>query len=263
MARKKSPRYPSMDLQESLEKAVSLYKENHLHAIPNDAAAQSMGYSNANNGSALSAMASLRYFGLVERAGPGMLAASKDVEIFEYAPSKEAKKALLRKWLLTPPVFQKLFDKYGAHLPSDAAIKYDLIQMEFLPAAAQSCLTSFKNSLTFASPESEEQTAVTTENPAPSSTQDTDTENDIDEVTDTSDKAASPVREILARRLLSQTTSSEPEQSGSESKQLSNDRIPVRLRHGRKAWLEIPTPFFEEDKQQLINQINLIMTDEH
>jgi len=40
------------------------------------------------------------------------------------------------------------------------------------------------------------------------------------------------------------------------------DRIPVRLPGGRRAFLEIPSPFFEADKERLKNQIDLLLTED-
>lgn len=38
------------------------------------------------------------------------------------------------------------------------------------------------------------------------------------------------------------------------------DQIPVRLPGGRRAWLIIPTPFFDADKARLKAQIDLLLT---
>jgi hypothetical protein len=40
------------------------------------------------------------------------------------------------------------------------------------------------------------------------------------------------------------------------------DRIPVRLGGGRRAWLEIPVPFYEADKKRLKSQIDLLLTED-
>ena len=40
------------------------------------------------------------------------------------------------------------------------------------------------------------------------------------------------------------------------------DRIPVRLNGGRRAWLEIPTPFYLADKKRLNAQIELLLTED-
>lgn len=42
----------------------------------------------------------------------------------------------------------------------------------------------------------------------------------------------------------------------------SYDRIPVRLSAGRKAWLEIPTPFYAADKARLKAQIDLLLAED-
>jgi hypothetical protein len=36
----------------------------------------------------------------------------------------------------------------------------------------------------------------------------------------------------------------------------------VRLDQSRRAWLEIPTPFYEADKKRLKAQIDLLLTDD-
>jgi hypothetical protein len=40
------------------------------------------------------------------------------------------------------------------------------------------------------------------------------------------------------------------------------DKIPVRLSGGRRAWLIIPTPFFESDKARLKAQIDLLLSED-
>jgi hypothetical protein len=42
----------------------------------------------------------------------------------------------------------------------------------------------------------------------------------------------------------------------------SVDRIPIRLRGGRRAWLEIPTPFYAADKERIKLQVDLLLTEE-
>ncbi|MEY4210523.1 MAG: hypothetical protein RLZ92_903, partial [Pseudomonadota bacterium] len=46
------------------------------------------------------------------------------------------------------------------------------------------------------------------------------------------------------------------------SEPINIDKIPVRLFGGRRAWLHIPTPFYEADKSRLKAQIDLLITEE-
>ncbi|MEQ8391420.1 MAG: hypothetical protein RIB30_10540 [Thalassospira sp.] len=239
--KKKSPRYPSLSLEDALTKAIQLYEANHLHPIANDAAAQSMGYAGANNGASLSALAALKYYGLVDRSGSGKLAASKDLETFQYAPNSSERRKLLQKWLLSPKVFEDIHNKYEGNLPSDAAIKYDLIKMGFIPDKAETCLKTYKASLNFVDREAA----------------------DNDEI-DSSQEVHSQRMSVMPEKQENKNDPSGETYQGPtrHAADIYTDRIPVRLQGGRKAWLEIPTPFYKNDKLQLVKQIELLITDD-
>ena len=66
-ARKKSPRAPLIALDKAIEGAIKIYEKEHRHAAPTEAVAQHLGYKSANSGTALRTIASIRYFGLLER----------------------------------------------------------------------------------------------------------------------------------------------------------------------------------------------------
>ncbi len=232
--RKKSPRAPSLPLEEALTRALLVYGKENRHEVPVEVVAQDMGYSGAKNGTALAALASLRYFGLVERPRDGMLSITKDVETYKFAPDESIRRQLLKKWAETPPVFAELLQKYAGTLPSDATIRFDLIQMGFTPSGASDCLSVFRKSVDFAhyldggeveneaSPTSSETTAPT----VPVST-----------------AISQPITEV---RVAADDA----------------DRIPIRLPGNRRAWLEIPAPFYETDKARIKAHIDLLLTDD-
>ena len=149
-SRKKSPRAPSLALDDALSRALLIYEKEHRHEISAEVAALDIGYSSANNGAALSALASLRYYGLVERPGEGKLVVAKDIETYKFAPEEKTRKQLLKKWVSAPPIFADLLAKYSSGLPSDAAIKFELIQKGFTPTGADDCLSKFLRSVEFA-----------------------------------------------------------------------------------------------------------------
>lgn len=237
--RKKSPRAPSMALDEALDRALKAYEKDRLHPGPTEVVAQNLGYKGANNGSALSAIASLRYFGLLERPSEGSLAISKDVETYRFAPDPEHKQAVLKSFLMRPTLYADLLEKFQSGLPSDANLRYDLIQRGFSPQAADLALTSFKRSVEFVGYFS-----------APHAT---------------SLAVGKPDFEIEAAAAPTMN-STEPAQRQVAHPKLpseiddATDSIPVRLPGGRRAWLLIPTPFFEGDKVRLKAQIDLLLT---
>lgn len=242
--RKKSPRAPSMSLSEALDRAIKVYDKEMLHPAPIDVIANNIGYKSANNGAALSAIATMRYYGLLDRPQEGLLAVSKDVESFRFAPEEEHRRDLLIKFLKQPPLYAELLEKYKSGLPSDANLKYELIQRGFIPSATESVLASFKQSVTFAgyydSPSTKDAESLEEDSPL---------------LLLQSDEQLSSSAVLSAGRLAPISVPSNIEQD-------DFDRIPVRLSGGRRAWLLIPTPFFVADKFRLKAQIDLLLAED-
>lgn len=243
-ARKRSPRAPSMALDDAIDRVLKIYEKERRHPAPADVFAQNMGYKNAANGAALSALASLRYFGLADRVQEGLLVVSKDVESYKFAPNDQMRRELVVKWLKTPPLFVELLVKYEGGLPSDATLKYDLIQRGFNPATADACLSVFRRSVDYA-----HYYELQTERGAIHTEHEEAEEANHDDV-------ATP-RDIQTHR--HESVSEEPVPTSATG----TYRIPVRLGGGRMAWIEIPTmPFYSADKDRLKAQIDFLLTDD-
>ena len=242
--RKKSPRAPSISLDEAIDRVMKAYDKERLHPAPTEVVAQNLGYKGASSGSALSAMASLRYYGLLERPSDGLLAVTKDVEALKFAPDEDLKRSLLLSFLRRPALFSEILEKYATGLPSDANLMYDLIQRGFLPPSAGDVVSVFRRSVEFTryfeSNDAESAPALSAPTPA-----------EVQELPQT--LAAEPLALPMAG------------QKGPRSEAWDDadcDRIPVRLRGGRRAWLVIPTPFFNADKARLKAQIDLLLTED-
>lgn len=239
--RKRSPQAPSISLEDALNRTLKVYDKERRHDVPLDVVAVDIGYKNSNSGVAQQTIASIRYFGLMTRTKVGLLSVSIDVEKYKFSPDPEVKQKLLISWLRAPQMYAELLDKFSESLPSDATIKYELIQMGFSPHGADDFIVAFKKSVEFVRYYEQ----ITTLNLVAEDNTLTD--------------------EILDGAILKPT---ETVELAANSRTLTTnlgqgiDRVPIRLAGGRKAFLEIPTPFFEADKKRLIDQINLILTDE-
>lgn len=241
VVRKKSPRAPSLSLDDAIERVMRVYDRERRHPAPTDVVAQHLGYKSANNGTALAALASLRSYGLLEKAGDGKLAVPREVEDYRFTPDESMKAALRKRWLETPTVFRDLLQKYGSGLPSDATLRFDLVGRGFSPASAETTLRIFKKSIAFSGVREDLQPEAATNAP-----------NAIEESSSsTGSKGAAPV-----------AVSHAPVSEGDAPTQSGLDRIPVRLSGGRRAWVEVPTPFFSADKGRLKAQIDLLLTDD-
>lgn len=248
--RKKSPRAPSIPLDDAVDRVTKIYQKEKRHPAPADAVAQHLGYTAAKNGSAATVIATLRYYGLIERTGDGMIAVSKDVESYMFAPNDQMKRDFKCQWLKTPPIFAELVEQYGAQLPSDESLKYNLIQKGFFPEAADSCVSVFKRSMEFAkyAPRDEvEEDKVQFEDGGNARAQ---------------ESADAPSDEHAGGRQQGALSSSMGQGRIVATVEDGVDRIPVRLAHGRRAWIEVPTPFYAADKNRLKKQIDLLLTDD-
>ena len=235
--RKKSPRTPSIPLTKALEYALRVYDKERLHVVPEDAFAQAAGFKNASGGSASSSLAALRYFGMLERPKTGLFSITKAVEIFKFAPDQVVKNQVLLEFLKTPALYQELLTKYATGLPSSASLKYELIQKGFLPQTVDSVLSAFLESVSFtryfASPNS-----------------------------DPVERPPAEVKEIEEPKNAVLPTAKNAVQSPLEtSLDHERDQIPVRLSGGRKAWIVVPSPFYESDKARMKAQIDILFAD--
>jgi hypothetical protein len=253
LPRKKSPRAPSTPLDEAIDRALKAYDKERLHPAPTDVVAQNLGYKGASSGTALAAMASLRYYGLLERPREGFLSVSKEVEAYKYAPSEELKHSLLMGFLRRPVLFGELLDKYASGLPSDANMKFDLIQRGFLPATAASLVQVFRRSVEFAGFFDYEEDAAPSDVIAAN---DTSVIELAKGAAHTETVALSTDPALVGRSHAALV----PQPTGADENEY--DRIPVRLPGGRRALLWIPTPFFAADKQRIKAQIDLLLTED-
>lgn len=240
--KKKSPRFPSISLADAIERTKRVYNHETRNAAPIDIVANHIGYKSSRSGPAATTVASLRYFGLLERPREGFLAVSKDFETFLYAPDETLKKEIKLKWLQTPQIFKEIIEKYPDTLPSEATLRFELIQKGFLPTAAQECIKAFLESVRFSNfmEKEDEKIEHPEENKKP---------NELE-------SALPPQSE---QRLDSSQNTPPPNLSFQSS---GDDKIPIRLTGGRKAWIIIPTPFYEADKRRLLAQIEVILTEE-
>lgn len=244
-----------VSLKVCVERIGKIYDQEGRHPATPDIVCRHLGYKDAGNGAAKQALAALGYFGLLERSQGGRLAVSKSYEEFKFAPNEELKARILKQWLRTPTVFAELLEKFPERLPSEASLKFELIQMEFSSATADECLAAFLDSLQFAN--------VTSDNLVPEGSSDKLSEANINE--QNASQATVSVIADAGRAAQKQTQNAIDrtiERGQQAVEEENSDRIPVRLANGRKAWLVIPAPFYEADKRRLISQIELLLADD-
>jgi hypothetical protein len=227
-----------MALEEALSRAIKMYQAERRHVARVEVAMGHIGYS-SKSGAALQAMASLGYWGLIERPKDGYVVVSKDVEDYQFTPDANHKRALLRKFMLNPSLFAAMLDQYGSHLPSDQTITFELIQRGFAPSAAGACLSVFKKSLEFsdyfAGDENDAHLHGSQQEEVPPSS-------GMAQQAESGDKDVVPA---VASPAIA-----------------PGHRLPVKLSGGRTAWIEFPDPFYSADRVRLKGYIDLHLADD-
>ena len=232
--KKTKPQAPSMPIPEVIEKVRIIYNKDNCHAIPTESAADALGYTNARSGSAITTLASIKMFGLLNSPQPGHLAVDQSFVDYEYSPDENQKQKIVLEWLHTPKIYAELLQRFENHMPSEATLKYELIKIGFTGKGLQKFMKSFISSVQF-SKYYELQKSQEFE------------EHEVHSTFNQSKDNFSPVQ-VTNTKISEVMTGS--------------DRIPIRLSGGRKAWLEIPMPFYEKDKKVINDQVELIITDE-
>lgn len=232
--RLRSPSAPSLPLVEAIEKITVIYEREKCHPIALDVLTGILGYKSSTSGSASQAIASLRGYGLLEKIQPGRLRVSKDVERYLFAPDDATKHRIADQWLRTPSLFAELLDQSGLNLSPDA-LRYELIQRNFSPSTALATMEVFLASAAFVA-QLQPSTVVSD-----------------DKFPVLPMVLSKPPSTLHAPDLL-------PEVGKPQLRPL--DRIPVRLAGGRRAYIELPQPFLQADKAQLIAQLQVMLTDD-
>ncbi len=245
----RSPNYPQNSLEWAIRNGLALMEKEGFHPIPPDIIAAHLKYKDANNGAAKRAIASLRAFGLIQKAAGGKLQVNREAQRYKLAPSESDKTIYLQQWLRKPLLYTKLLEKYKEKLPSDAALVYELVDEHgFNESAARNAIAVFRQSLEYV----EKHAGVgATKTPAEDDSTDEDDEFDDEQDGDQSKRGGGAGTNTPPR---AGTPPPAPDLTG------KGVRYPVRLAGGRMAWIEIPEPFFEADKSRLQAQLAIIGT---
>jgi hypothetical protein len=150
MSRVRSPSFPFISLTEALHRARELYDEEHRNLVRPNVAASHWGYSARSSGG-MQTIAALRAYGLLEDVRGDLRLTDRAQHILIREPGTPGRSDLLRQAALSPPVFAKLWERYGAELPSDKSLRsYLVLELKFNENAVEDLLRSYRETLAFA-----------------------------------------------------------------------------------------------------------------
>lgn len=145
----RSPSFPSIDLGDAVERARALYEAERRNAARPEIVVAHWGYSAKSSGG-LQTIAALRAYGLLEGEGTARLT-DRAVRLVLDDPSSPERTAMVREAALAPPVHARLWERYGADLPSDKNLRSFLVlELGFNEGSVDLCLRNYRETLRFA-----------------------------------------------------------------------------------------------------------------
>jgi hypothetical protein len=148
--RVRSPSFPFISLPEAVHRARELYDAERRNPVHPDVAVAHWGYSPKSSGGKQT-IAALRAYGLLEdvRGEPRLTDRAQHVLVRE--PGSAERNELLRQAALSPPLFSKLWERYGSDLPSDKSLRSWLVlELKLNENAVEDLLRSYRETLAHA-----------------------------------------------------------------------------------------------------------------
>lgn len=227
----RSPSYPAIDLEQAVARAKALLEKENRNLVPVDTALEAWGYS-PGSGAGLVVIAALKKFGLLEDEGSGadrrvrLTDEAYEVLIDEREQSPE-RFEILQQAALRPRIHAELWDRYGAKLPSDSTLRYELRKMGYSDDASQKLVAEWRRTFDFAGLDD----SVRLGESAPVADE---------ESSDSMPTSVDP------------TTASAQTQQSVRLTQAAGQSVQLPLSHGRWATLVAPFPLSEPEWQQMM-----------
>lgn len=149
--RHRSPNYPAVSLREAVERVNSLLKRDGKAGAPPPLAAVHIGFQSAH-GQAMSVLAALKKFGLLEEVKDRLAPTQRAIEIVNLPDDDPRRIQALKDAALSPPIYRELAEQHrDTGLPSDDVLEAELkTYRDFNPNAVTGFVKDFKDTLEFA-----------------------------------------------------------------------------------------------------------------
>jgi hypothetical protein len=138
-----SPSYPSLSLEAAIEAVQKIEQQYRSSPADRIDAAKLLGFS-GGSGPANMALAALASYGLVERAGTGMLRVTPLARAILHPQSETEKTSGLRTAALTPRLYQEIRDQFqDLDIPPESGVITYLNRRGFNPSAVPTAAKAF------------------------------------------------------------------------------------------------------------------------
>jgi len=150
VTRHRSPAYPAVNLQESIDKVGIVFQADKRAYTSSEAILSHLGFK-GSGGSSRRIVSAMRQYGLLEEDAGRYRVTEEAFKIIHLSEESPDRWALIRKAALTPPIIGRLLEFFDNELPSDATLKEHLIiQEKFNPDSVDLFIRVLRETLNFA-----------------------------------------------------------------------------------------------------------------
>ncbi len=149
--RQRSPNFPAVGLPEAIERLNRFIDADGRAGAPPEIAAKHIGFASAH-GLAMSVLAALKRFGLIEDRDGRVIPTQRGIEINSLPTAHEKRVKAIRDAALAPPIYAELIEQHKTTgLPHDETLEGELVAYRgFNPNGVKDFIKGFRETLEFA-----------------------------------------------------------------------------------------------------------------
>ncbi|HTW20332.1 MAG TPA: hypothetical protein VME70_08990 [Mycobacteriales bacterium] len=148
----RSPSYPGIPLYTAIERARTIYAREGKNPAPISAITRHWGYKTPTTGPASVTYAALKKFGLIEDTGNGAhRVATLTTLALDIILNNPGRPDAVQEAALAPPIHAEMWEKYGAELPSDDTLRWELVgQRNFTESGFREFIRVYRETIAWA-----------------------------------------------------------------------------------------------------------------
>jgi hypothetical protein len=150
--RLRSPRYPSMSLEDAIAHGNTIFDKDRRHPIAREVAATHIGYKSLN-GAADSALSSLMQYGILEKVNKGEVRVSQWTVDILHPDNPNQRSNAIRSAGQNPVLFRALNERFAETIPSNETLRSYLTRENFNDRAIAPVIAAYVKTRAFVAQE--------------------------------------------------------------------------------------------------------------
>lgn len=162
--RLRSPRYPSMSLEDAIEHGRTIFDKDRRHPIAREVAASHIGYKSLN-GAADSALSSLMQYGILEKVTKGEVRVSQWTVDILHPDNPSQRISAIRSAGQNPVLFRALNERFAETVPSNETLRSYLTRENFNDRAIGPVIAAYTKTRAYVTQECANESSIPRANP--------------------------------------------------------------------------------------------------